>query len=268
MITASIVTYKTNKEELTTVLLCTCSSSVEKVYIVDNSPTDVLKTFAQFSPKIEYIFGQGNVGYGAAHNIAICKSIEVGAMSHVVINPDIQFGDGVIEEVASYMEKNPDIGQVMPRVIYPDGELQYLCKLLPTPMDLIGRRFLSSYDSSKFEMRASGYDKIMEVPFLSGCFMVLRVEALAKVNGFSDRYWMYCEDIDLCRKIGVYYRTVYYPFCTVIHAHKKESYKNKKILIEHIKSAIKYFNKWGWMIDMHRYKKNKAAESQFCKNGK
>lgn len=266
MITASIVIYKTDREELTTVLKCTDSSEIEKIYIIDNSPSDELRDFAEFSSKIEYVFGHGNVGYGAAHNIAIRKSIESGAKFHVVINPDIQFESGVIEELTSYMDKHPDVGHVMPRVIYPSGELQYLCKLLPTPMDLIGRRFFSSYDSSEFEMRASGYDKIMEVPFLSGCFMFLRVDALAKVNGFSDRYWMYCEDIDLCRRIGESYKTVYYPLATIIHAHKKESFKSKKMLLQHMKSAVKYFNRWGWIFDRYRTKLNEKTKTQYYGN--
>ncbi|MEG1037827.1 MAG: glycosyltransferase, partial [Mucinivorans sp.] len=205
MTTASIVTYKTDKEELTTVLKCVANSSIEKIYIVDNSPEDELRKFENLSPKIEYIFGHHNVGYGAAHNIAIRKAIENGAQYHVVINPDIQFENGVIEALKTYMNENPDVGQVMPRVVYPNGELQYLCKLLPTPMDLMGRRFIpiDSYvdkRNHKFEMRDSGYDKIIQVPFLSGCFMFLRVEALKLVGGFSDRYWMYCEDLDLCRR--------------------------------------------------------------------
>lgn len=263
MITVSIVVYKTDRNELTTLLKCIDSVYVDKVYIVDNSPTDELCDFANFSSKIEYIFGHGNIGYGTAHNIAIRKSIEGGAKYHIVINPDIQFEKGVIEELTSYMDENPDVGQVMPRVVYPDGELQYLCKLLPTPIDLIGRRFIKSYNSTEFEMRASGYNKIMEVPFLSGCFMMLRVEVLAKINGFSDRYWMYCEDVDLCRRIGKSYKTIYYPFSTIIHAHKKESFKSKRMLFEHVKSAIKYFNKWGWIIDKHRDRVNKKTKSQY-----
>lgn len=268
MTVASIVTYKTEREELSIILRCAANSCIEKIYIIDNSPTDELREFATFSPKIEYIFGQGNVGYGAAHNIAIQKSIDSGVKYHAVINPDIEFQTGVVEKLVEYMDKNPDVGQVMPRVMYPDGELQYLCKLLPTPMDLIGRRFVpikryKTHSSYKFEMKGSGYDKIIEVPFLSGCFMMMRVEALKKVGIFSDRYWMYCEDIDLCRRIGESYKTVYYPLCTIIHTHKKESFKSKKMLIEHIKSAIKYFNRWGWFIDPYRQKVNRKARKQY-----
>lgn len=268
MTTASIVTYKTNRNELTTVLKCTVDSCVDKIYIIDNSPTDNLKDYKDFSSKIEYIFGQGNVGYGAAHNIAIQKSIESGSNYHVVINPDIQFENGVIESLVSYMNQNSNIGQIMPKVIYPNGELQYLCKLLPTPLDLIVRRVIPikkyvENNNYTFEMRKSGYDKMMDVPFLSGCFMFLRTEALITVGGFSDRYFMYCEDLDLCRKIGQKYKTIYYPNVTIIHAHKKESFKSRKMLIEHIKSAVKYFNHWGWVFDSQRKKINKYTKSQY-----
>lgn len=269
MITASIVTYKSNYEELSIVLKCTDESSVEKIYIVDNSPTDELKTVANLSPKIEYIFGYGNIGYGSAHNIAMKKAIECGAKYHVVINPDISFNKGVIENLTQYMDNNDDIGQLMPKVIYPDGQIQYLCKLLPSPMDLIGRRFvrIKSYVAKRnycFEMRGSGYDKAINVPFLSGCFMFLRTEAMAKVNGFDDEFFMYCEDIDLCRRIGmVGYRTVYYPKETVIHTHAKESFKSKAMSKAHIKSAIRYFNKWGWLFDGYRRKTNMNARKQY-----
>lgn len=269
MITASIVTYKSNHDELSLVLKCTAESLVEKIYIVDNSPTEELRHFETLSPKIEYIFGHGNIGYGSAHNIAMKKAIEIGAKYHVVINPDISFNKGVIENLAQYMDENGDIGQLMPKVIYPDGEIQYLCKLLPSPMDLIGRRFVpvKSYVAKRnycFEMRGSGYDKTINVPFLSGCFMFLRTEAIAKVDGFDDEFFMYCEDIDLCRRIGMTgYRTVYYPEETVIHTHTKESFKSKAMLKAHIKSAIRYFNKWGWLFDAYRNKANSSAAKQY-----
>lgn len=269
MITASIVTYKTDRDELKSALRCVSESNVDKIYIIDNSPTDELQDITELSSKFEYVFGQGNVGYGSAHNIAMKKSIALGAKYHVVINPDVNFGIGTIEELTSYMDTHDNIGQVMPKVIYSDGEMQYLCKLLPSPMDLIGRRFIpiKSYIDKRnyrFEMRSSGYDTEMEVPFLSGCFMFLRVEVIAKIDGFDDNFFMYCEDIDFCRRVGMSgYKTMYYPKVTVVHAHKKESFKSRAMLKEHIKSAIRYFNKWGWFFDSYKYIINKRTESQF-----
>jgi GT2 family glycosyltransferase len=263
MITSSIVLYKTNKEELNKVLDSTCNSSIDKVYIIDNSPTDELKVCTSFSKKISYIFGHGNIGYGAAHNIAIKLSIAEGSKYHVVINPDITFKEPVIDVLSKYMDDNPQVGQVMPCVVYPDGTFQKLCKLLPTPFDLVIRRFLplnilkgaiSQYDLSNYKL-----DRILEIPSLSGCFMFLNVSVLNKVQGFDDRFFMYCEDFDLCRRIGQHSKVVYYPYVSVVHNYEKGSYKSAKLLKYHIFSAIKYFNKWGWFWDKDRRKINRLT---------
>lgn len=270
MITASIVTYKTDGQELDKVLQCVAASVVERVYVVDNSPSDELRELvARFEPKVAYIFGQGNIGYGSAHNIAIKKATQNGAIYHVVMNPDIYFENGTIEALAQYMDENPDVGQVMPKIIYPNGQTQYLCKLLPTPIDLIGRRFIPFKNyvkkrNSRFEMIQSGYNNTIQVPFLSGCFMFLRVSALANIGGFDDDYFMYCEDIDLCRRIGMSgFKTIYHPIVQVVHAHKKESFKSKTMLKAHIKSAVRYFNKWGWIFDNYRKYINRNATQQY-----
>lgn len=120
-----------------------------------------------------------------------------------------------------------------------------------------------SYNDA-FELKQSGYDHIFEVPFLSGCFMFLRVKSFIEIKGFSDRFWMYCEDLDMCRRMNMSsFKTVFYPFVSVIHAHRKESFKNKKMLLAHIKSAFIYFNKWGWFFDSFRDIVNKNCLKQF-----
>ena len=111
----------------------------------------------------------------------------------------------------------------------------------------------------KTKLSRHNYDKIMEVPLLSGCFMFLRVSVLEKVGGFDDRYFMYAEDFDLCRRIGEISKTVFYPFVSVTHVYEKGSYKNKKLLKYHIQSIIKYFNKWGWFFDTKRGARNKKC---------
>lgn len=68
---------------------------------------------------------------------------------------------------------------------------------------------------------------------------------------------MYFEDFDLIRRIQKVSKTIYYPEVTIVHNHAKESYKSKKMLKIHIQSAIKYFNKWGWVFDKERRLWNK-----------
>ncbi|MBQ0034635.1 MAG: glycosyltransferase family 2 protein [Bacteroidales bacterium] len=249
MINVSIVTYHTPEQQLRTITeILRQSEAVKHVEVIDN--------------------GQGiNRGYGAAHNIAIRKTLEEGTPYHLVVNADIRFEPGILKELEKYMDEHPDAGSLMPRVIYPDGRLQYLCKLLPTPMDVFGRRFLpkkwNEKRNERFEMRQSGYDKVMNVPYLSGCFMLLRTEALKQCGIFDERFFMYPEDIDLTRRIHRHFQTVYYPHCTIVHDHAQGSYKSGKLLWIHMWNLCKYFTKWGWLFDKERTAFNKEAEQHY-----
>lgn len=262
MVTASIVVYRHSRDELIQAIESVVRSCVAALYIVDNSPCDQLREILiPLSDKICYIHGQGNVGYGKAHNMALDRAMEKGAEYHIIVNPDIYFEPEIIAKLVHYMENRPDVGSVMPKVVYPDGNLQYLCKLLPGPHDLFLRRFLPSSlaqeKREKFELRFSGYEKEMNVPFLSGCFMFLRIDALKKVGLFDRRFFMYGEDIDLSRRIHRQYKTMYYPYVKVVHVHEAASYKNKKMLVIHIRNIVRYFNKWGWFFDRERRQVNR-----------
>ena len=265
MTTASIVTYHNSIGEIDTVLQCALDSDIDRIYIVDNTPNDALRILQNYSPKIRYIHN-ANIGYGGAHNIAILEAIHIGSKYHVVINPDIEFSPEIIGAIAKYMDADSSIGLVMPRVFYPDGRIQYLCKLLPTPADLVIRRFIpkNMFTSARnrFEMRDSGYDREMNVPFLSGCFMFMRIEALQNVGLFDERYFMYGEDIDLSRRIHTRYKTMYYPRVSIIHAHQQASHKSFRMLFVLLCNIIRYFNKWGWFFDNDRRRINAIARKQ------
>jgi len=268
-INASIVLYHDEKVQLMRAIESFLSTRLSvKLYLIDNSSNDNLKELEKLDNRIVYIFNNANLGYGKAHNIAIKKSIGDGVPYHLVLNPDVYFDKGVIEELYEYMEENPDVGSVMPKVLYPDGELQYLCKLLPTPLDLILRRFIPSKKWKEkrneiYELRFTGYDKIMNIPYLSGCFMFLRVDILKKVGLFDERFFMYLEDTDLSRRIYRVTKNIFYPYVHIYHEYGKGSYKNKKLLMYHIQSAIKYFNKWGWFNDSERKKINQEILEKY-----
>lgn len=265
MITASIVSYHHPVLEIKRIVDCLLDVPIETIYIIDNSSNDSLRKLEKLSDKICYIHSE-NRGYGTSHNIAIRESINSGSQYHVIINPDIYFEPKVICILSKYMDQHADVGLIMPKVIYPNGELQYLCKLLPTPEDLILRRFFGKdwflKKKYKFELRFSQYNKKMEVPFLSGCFMFLRIDALLKVGLFDERFFMYGEDIDLSRRIHQVYRTIFLPDVTIIHAHEAASYKNRKMMFIHIQNIIRYFNKWGWFFDKERQKINQKILAQ------
>ena len=265
MLHVSIVIYKHLFSETESLIRSLQESEVvEKIYIIDNSPVPSCD-FKQEG--VTYIFTGKNIGYGAAHNIALRKTIVADVPYHLVVNPDITMDAHILKEMVEYMEQNKDIGHLMPKVVYPSGETQYLCKLIPTPLDLIFRRFLpekwTAKSMNRFEMRNSGYDKIMDVPYLSGCFMLLRTEALKKAGLFDERFFLYPEDIDLTRRIGAHYRTVFYPFVSVVHHHAKSSYHSFYMMIVHVWNLKKYFFKWGWIFDKQRKKINHQLIKQY-----
>jgi len=272
-LSASIVLYNTKIDELKRVIDSYFAYQGEKqLFLVDNSPNDNLREIAKMYPNdVFYIFNNENMGYGKAHNIAIKKSIEQNLPYHIILNPDIIIEKNTLEKLTNYMEQHPEVGNIMPKIIYPDGELQYLCKLLPSPIDLIFRRFIPIKNwkeaiNKRYELHSFGYDQIMNIPNLSGCFMFLRTEALKKVGLFDENIFMYLEDIDLNRRIHSKYKTIYYPDAIVIHEHQKESYKNRRLLKAHIQSAIYYFNKYGWLFDKERTTINKNVLKELSQN--
>lgn len=254
VLNVSIVIYKTNEEKIhrLVALLRQCKA-VNDVFIIDNSPSPFQ---TPHNMDATYIFNNNNCGYGRAHNIALRKTIENKIPYHLVLNPDVVFDPSIINELLEYMEGHTSIGSLMPKIYYPNGDLQYLCKLVPAPMDLFGRRFLPKWMMKKrkrrFELYDSGYNTIMNVPYLSGCFMLLRTSTLEDVGLFDERFFLYPEDIDLTRRIHKKYKTIFYPYVSVIHEYGRGSYKSMKLLYFHIVNMCRYFNKWGWFFDKER----------------
>lgn len=264
MINASIVLYNHNIKDIAPLIDALKQSEVvNAIFLIDNSPS-CQKEFRDLD--VVYIYNGENLGYGSAHNIALRQTIEQNIPYHLVVNPDITFQSRILENIKNYMDSHFEIGLLMPKIFYPNGEIQYLCKLLPKPSDLILRRFLpkkwTRKSGERFEMRSFGYNKVMDVPYLSGSFMFLRTEALEKCGLFDERFFMYPEDIDLTRRIHQRYRTVFYPEVSVIHCHAQDSYKSKKMLWIHINNMVKYFNKWGWIFDKERKRVNREILKQ------
>lgn len=259
MLNVSIVLYNHTVAEIEPLIQSLAAAKVVKeIFLVDNSPAETPE-FGKM--EVTYLFNGKNLGYGAAHNRSITGTLQNSTSYHLVLNPDIQVQPAAIEQMVNFMDEHPDVGQLMPKILYPNGNVQYLCKLLPKPTDLLARRFLPYgwfYKSNqRFELRQSSYNKLMEVPYLSGCFMLLRTSVLKQVGMFDEQFFMYPEDIDLTRRIHKHFKTVFYPYATAVHIHQKASYKNYKMLFIHLINLVKYFNKWGWFFDKERKKVNR-----------
>ena len=268
-ISVSLVLYKTLRKDIDRILsIINEIKLIDKFYLIDNSP-EKLVSYEMFKKYdfVEYIFNNKNIGYGAGHNIAIKKSLLKKNKYHLVINPDIYFESKIVLGLMDFMNKNSQIGLVMPKILNENGSIQKVAKLLPRPIDLFQRAFLPYFFQKKnqriFTLSKFKYDSVIQVPYLSGCFMFLRVEAIKKAGAFDERFFMYPEDIDLTRRIYMIYKTVINPFFSVIHRHEKASYKSLKMKIIHIYNVIKYFNKWGWFYDKQRTKINKRILQQF-----
>ena len=265
MITASLVLYNNKIEECKRVLNCLLNSPIDKIYLIDHSPNNILSCLKKYSERIEYMW-HINTGYGAGHNLAIHHAVEIGSKYHLISNVDIFFDKDVIPALIDYMEIHEDVGLIMPKVFYPNGELQKLCKRLPTPWDLICKRFLppklAKKQVEKLCLQHFDYNSLLNVPWLSGCFLMCRSVILERIHGFDERFFMYAEDIDFSRRCHMISRTVYNPNIQIVHDHKASSYHSIKMLIAHITSVMKYFFKWGFIFDTERKRENERLDME------
>ena len=257
MLNISIVLYhpKWEQEVLPLVTELLKVKNLRRIYLLDNSETKSKEPIAK-SPKLRYMHMDANLGYGKAHNIAIRETAYEQTAFHLVMNSDIRVQAEDIDAMHDWMIANQQVGQLMPKVLNPDGSQQYLAKRLPAPLDVFGRRFLPAFlmkrRNKRYELRDKDLNRPINAPYLSGCFMMLRTKAVVEAGLFDERFFMYPEDIDLTRRIHRNYLTLYYPAWTIVHDHAQASYKNKHMLRIHIQNMCRYFNKWGWCFDKER----------------
>lgn len=279
-ISASIVTYHTDAEELVQCIRCLIRNNVIDIWIADNSPegvdTDAFakRYFPGTSINLHYIHLPHNPGYGTAHNKAIQQAAGLGFNAHIVLNSDIKFDNDAVKRLADLLESDEHIGQISPKIVSPDGSQQYSQRLLPTPLDVFGRRFLPAFvmrsRNRRYMLTERNDNTSADIPYHQGSFMIFRMSALKEVGGFDERFFMYPEDIDITRRIHQNYITLYYPHVTVIHDHRAASYKNLRMLRIHCVNMIRYFNKWGWFFDSERRRFNRRTlrEMHLTNSGK
>lgn len=272
-ISASLVLYNTDISLIKNVLdsFFINHNLKVKMFIVDNSPQqneNYIQLISNYS-NCEYFYLGKNIGYGSANNFAI-KMRKENYRYHLVLNPDIKFDGLILDDITKFMDNNKNVGLLMPKVLNEDGTIQYLCKLLPTPQIWLSRAIFGNSKFTKslnfnFEFRFSNYDKIISVPYLSGCFMFIRNCVFHEVGYFDENIFLHTEDVDFSRRIFEKYDNIYYPNVYIYHGFNKETYKNIKVLYYHVKSTIYYFNKWGWFFDKKRTDINKSILNKFCK---
>lgn len=264
----SIVLYRQSVEEIKAVLDSLQLYCGEKrIFLMDNSPTDSLSVLSCHEGDVYYEWMKTNVGFGKAHNVAFSRAREYGSRYHFIVNPDISYTSDVADSMLAYMDRHEDVGQMMPKIVYRDGTIQYLPKLQPTPWLLFWRkmkrpRFMHERQMQRFEMRAMHDDRVYDIACVSGCFTVVRMSALDVVGEFDDRFFLYFEDTDFSRRMHAHFRTLYYPSVSVAHGYGRGAGKNLRLLKCFVTSCCQYFFKWGWFFDKQRRRANKAVLGQ------
>jgi len=259
-ILVSLVIYKTPVETIRNVLFSFLNSNTKlniKVCVLDNNNDLNLKFFCREN-FYDYISFNVNLGFGVGHN-SILLNQRYNAKCFLIINPDVFIDYFDLEGLYNFIIDNKDAGLVAPRLFNEDNSLQKSCRLLPSPLSLIFRniKLLSFLDNE-----ISDYEDLMTPPSIHGACYLVKSDIFYKINGFDERFFMYMEDIDFCRRINMISKIFYLQKYTAIHTYQKGTFKSLKLFYYHLISAILYFNKWGWLFDNKRFISNKL----FMKN--
>jgi len=230
-----------------------------KIYVIDNSIKCTYRSVFEALTKMQetetikicYIGGHGNIGYGAAQNLAISV---LNSDLHLILNSDvIVSGDSLVEGVKAFCSC-PSLAMLSPHAENCLGEKQFLCKRFPTVMTLLIRGFIPSVFKVLFKKRLDHYEMrdlpettLTEgVPLISGCFMLSETRVLQSIGGFDESYFLYFEDFDLSIRMGSLGILAYSPNVRITHAGGYAAKKGIFHIGYFLRSGIRFFNTHGW----------------------
>ncbi len=220
----------------------------KKLYIVDNSSRpNGLSSLPEEYGELSYFKMPENLGFGEGHNYVLPL---LDSKYHAIVNPDILLTEDSLSTLTEFLE-NSGAGMAVPRLAGTDGKLQAVYRREVTVLDLFVRMFVPFWFRERqayHTMQDMDYQKPFLVPFAQGSFLVVRTELFVRLGGFDSRYFMYMEDVDLCRRVNDCSSLYYCPDTQVIHRWERGSKKDPGLLAEHIKSMFRYFRKWGWKL--------------------
>ena len=219
-----------------------------EIIVVENASGDDL---SDLQSDCKLIFSEHNLGMGGGNNLGIRNA----SGEYILIsNPDIVYSPNTIKELFNYLKSNSQVKIIAPKLFNPDGSLQYSCVRFPKLyIPLLRRTYLGRFfpsTLSHYLMKNDQHNEVAEVDWLLGACLMTKNP---RTNLFDERYFMYFEDVDLCRQFkesgG---KVIYYPLVSVIHDHVRASAQKSWLLAlfrdslarEHLKSALRYFYKW------------------------
>lgn len=232
-----------------------------EIIIADNASTDGSVAYIEqkLLPRFErlrLITAETNRGYAAGNNLGIRAAR---GRYLLIMNPDIIVWDNGLSRLVNFMETHPPVGLAGPRLLSPDGSLQYFCYRWPTPQVLLYRRTplarlgFARRAINKYLMMDWDHGDNRPVDWIQGSCMMVRKSAIDRVGLMDERYFLYSEDTDWCRRFWQAGCEVWYlAEVEMIHYHRRASSSDRwysalfnRLAWVHLASAWKYFRKWG-----------------------
>ncbi len=232
-----------------------------EIIIVDNASSDGSVDYVKqkLLPRFEnlkLIESDKNNGYAHGNNLGIK---EAKGKYLLIMNSDIVIWENSFKKMIQFMDEHIRCGIAGPRLLSPDGSLQYFCYRFPTPQVLAYRR--TSMSRFRFAKRAISKYLMLDwdhkdnkmVDWVQGSCSIIRKSAIDKVGLMDERYFLFLEDTDWCRRFWKVGQEVWYMAdIKIVHYHSRASdwgkfYKTlfNKMAWIHFFSALKYFRKWG-----------------------
>jgi GT2 family glycosyltransferase len=250
-ITAAIVLYNEDLEELTETIVSFLRVPLKKkLYLIDNTKEKFFQNVFK-QKEIVYLAVGRNIGFGAAHNKVI-DLISNNSNFHLILNPDVNFEVEVIPNLILELNKDENLSMIAPKVLFPSGEHQYSCRRYPLFLELVARRFtflkpIFRPTIFKGQYKDKDLNSSFFADYVAGCFHLYKTKDFVDLKGFDERYFLYMEDVDICKKIDVSgKKKLYYPKEEIKHVLKQGSSKDLKLFFRHTSSAVKYFLKWSF----------------------
>jgi N-acetylglucosaminyl-diphospho-decaprenol L-rhamnosyltransferase len=184
-------------------LLADCLASLPRaagpllvdVAVVDNAIGAPLDELVAANPDVRWIRSDRRRGFAANHDLALAGSE---ARHLFVLNDDTVLGPACIERLAAFMDRNPAVGCAGPRLVFGDGRRQASAFRFPTP----ARLALTALTLERAGWVMSDVDRPRRVDWVHGAAMFFRADAFRAAGGFDERFYMYLEDVDVCRRLA------------------------------------------------------------------
>lgn len=219
-----------------------------EIIVVDNASSDgTTELISERFPNVRLVKNFTNNGFAQATNIGIRLSE---GQYILLVNSDVTVPAGCLCKIFAFMEQNPEVGLMGPKMLGSDGAPRRSCMRFPTLWATFCRMLaLDAFTSSRtfggLLMKDFNHDRVIDVDVLNGWFWVVRREALATVGLLDEQFFIYGEDLDWCYRFHVNkWRVAFFPGAEATHHGGASSAKSPiRFYIEMQKANLQYWKK-------------------------